>query len=236
MNFKICGIIDIVLIVLFVVFIVVGLKKGFVEKFLSLANSLCGFLFSIVFCRDFASFMVKHNIFYNSIYNKVYSNVSSSEALKNGDATALEVLKAIGFPENISKFIAERVNIDGTSVAVGISENVSKCLMVVIAFFVLFFGTTLICFILKIVFKALKDGSTVLKVLDGTLGVIFYGLVFFVIVDILLFGVSLLMQTSSFSAVRNFIDIDMQLSTSSFRLSKYLYNHNPLANIIGLFI
>lgn len=236
MDFKFCGVIDIVLVVLFIVFIIVGLKKGFVEKFLSLANSLCGFLFSIIFCRDFASFMIKHNIFYNAIYNKVYSNVSASEALQDGNATALEVLKAIGFPENISKFIAERVTIDGASVAVGISENVSKCLMVVIAFFVMFFGTTLICFILKIIFKALKEGSTVLKVLDGTLGVILYGLIFLVIVDILLFGVSLLMQTSSFAAVRNFIDIDMQLSTSSFRLSKYLYNHNTLANIIGLFL
>ncbi|UKI50600.1 MAG: hypothetical protein L6U99_04285 [Clostridium sp.] len=58
-------------------------------------------------------------------------------------------------------------------------KNVSKCLMVAIAFFVMFFGTTLICFILKIIFKALKEGSTVLKVLDGTLGVILYGLIFF---------------------------------------------------------
>lgn len=236
MDFKFCGVIDIVLVVLFIVFIFVGWKKGFVEKFLSLANALCGFLFSIIFCRDFAGFLIKHNIFYGGIYDKVYSNVSKADVLQDGNATASQVLEAIGFPKNLSDFIADKMAINTTEIAQGISENVSKCLMVVIAFLLMFFGTTIICFLLKTLFKAFKEGSVILKITDGILGIVFYFIIFFVIVDVALFGVSILMQTSSLESVRNFLDVDMQLSTDSFRLSKYLYNNNALANIIGIFI
>lgn len=234
MNFMFCGIIDIVLVVLFVIFIFVGWKKGFVEKFLSLANTLCGFLFSLLFCRDFAGFLIKHNIFYGSIYDKVFTNVSNAEALQNGEATAAELLGALGFPNNLSEFIASKMDIDSTAIAAGISSGVTKCIMVILAFIIMFFGITIICFLLKLIFKALKEGSTVLKVTDGILGIVFYFVLFFVIVDVCLFGVSILMSTSSLEGVRNFIDVDMQLSTDKFRLSKYLYDHNALAGIIGI--
>lgn len=236
MDFKYFGLIDIVLVVSFLIVVFIGWKKGFVQKFLSLANSICGLLFSLIFCRDFANILIGKNIIYGNIYDKVYSNVIENELLQNSNATEVEILQSLGLPASICEFLAGKIEIDSGSIAASISQNISTWVMIILSFFMLFFGTTILCAILKVVFKAFREASILIKVTDGLLGIVFYAIIYIIVLDVLLLVLSVCMQTVLPESVLNFIEIDMKLSSDEFRISKYLYNNNLIGNLIGLFI
>lgn len=233
MDFGFFGAIDIAIVLIFLIVLFVGFKVGFLDKFLSLSKTLCGFLFALIFCNSFASTLVDWGAFYPSIYEKIYSNISEKAGVTDL-STASELYEKIGFPSFIADMLAKTVSGDSGSIIDLVASNVSHFIMVIIAFLLLFFGTTLLFFILKFIVTILRQ-SKFIRVCDGIFGMAFFAILFVVVIYIAGGILSLVIDLDALSDVKEFLTIDMQLGEDEFRLSKYFYEHNILVNILKLF-
>jgi hypothetical protein len=76
-----------------------------------------------------------------------------------------------------------------------------------------------------------------IKQVDKVLGVLFGLLKITLIVFILFFVLALLLTVPAINnLIGDFVQVDMQLATEKFRLSKWIYDHNILKNIIDVFL
>ncbi|MCK7486313.1 MAG: CvpA family protein [Bacillus subtilis] len=108
--------------------------------------------------------------------------------------------------------------------------------MLVIAFIVLFLGSIIVFFVLKLVVKGVTK-IPVIREIDKILGVLFGLVKIFAIILVLFFVLGLLMTIPSISAaLAPFLEADMALSSEQFRLSKWIYDHNLLKDIINVFL
>lgn len=247
MNLYICGIIDIIIVILFITAIILGYKKGFMEKFINIANSLCGLVFSVIFAGKFAKWVGP--LFLNDLIQpKIYDNVIKSEQLQmisdasNAQEGIVAALNELGLPNFLSEIVAKAVGSNFSdsalslqdSIATAISGQITSFVVVIISFIILFFGVTLLCFLLKIILKVLRT-STLIRVVDGLMGVIFNSFILLIIIYIVFIGVSVMINIPAFSSFKDFIMIDMQLGNDNFRISKYLYENNIIGNIFKIF-
>ena len=77
--------------------------------------------------------------------------------------------------------------------------------------------------------------NKLVRIVDGLLGSILYITIFAVGVCLLFCLLSYFMKQDWFSGARNWIEVDMQLTTDKFRLSKLVYNGNIIKRIFELF-
>lgn len=220
--------ISIGIIVLLLFFIIFGFKVGFLTKFINLANSLCGFVFSLLFCKQFS----------NAVIYKIWGDsmaASYTEKFRTKNPTITntsEFLDALGLPSFITSNIDVDLGIDQVYVKLG---NVCASIVCAfIAFCVLFFGITIICFVLKLLVAGCRQ-SKIIRIMDGILGSIFYLLLTYIGICILLFILTFIMQGDAFEGFRLWIINDMSLNCDSFRISKFLYNNNIIGNFFKIF-
>lgn len=247
MDLMFFGITDIIIVLLFIICFFVGWKKGFLEKFVNIANSIFGLITSIIFCGKFADF-IGPKFLNNLIQPKLYDNVLSSSAMGNitneNISTAIDsLLSDMGFPSFLAKYIGQFFSANTTFtttaelqdyVATMVSTQMTKLVVVVIAFVSLFIGTSILAFILKLIINVLRTGR-LFKTIDGILGVVFMTLMFFIVLYVGLLVVSLVMQIPAMSGFNSFMMVDMQLGTEKFRLSKYFYENNIIGNFFKMF-
>ncbi len=241
------GITDIIIFLLFIIMVLIGWKKGFFEKFIKIANSIFGLIFSIIFAGRFADFIGPRWL--NALIQpKVYDNVISSQAIQNINGNnvsegILNVLNELGFPNFLSQMIAKIVdsNVTDTTIAslqsqiaTSISNQMTRFIVVIIAFLLLFVGTSIMAFILKQIIKLLRT-SKIFKTLDGILGLLFMTLIYFVVIYCAFIIISLIMPISSLTGFNDFMITDMQLNSDAFRLSKYFYENNIIGNFFKIF-
>ncbi len=236
MDFVFFGVIDIILVVLFIATLIIGFKKGFLEKFVKLANVLCGLLIAIIFCKDVASYLQTSNAFsiYSSIFSKIEENVSGLEIFKNGNITGEGVLKEMGLPQTLASLFHNVELLNTTDAIFDITTALTKVAMIFVSFLILFIGFSILCMILKILIKLLRK-ATLIRICDGILGTIFYGIIFIIVVYVVMYVLSILIAMPSFESLKNFLVIDMQLESDKFRLSKALYNNNLVTNLFKAF-
>ena len=235
---KYVSIIDIVIIILAIIFIILGAKKGFLQKAIKIANWVFGILFAVVFCVQFAN-DVLYNLFGETLKTTFYNNIMSNETFKSLQTSDdyVAVLKSLGIPEFLGKIVCQ--NIDTTSVCESIAQNLSSCVtsacLIVISFFTLWIGTSLICLILKLLAKIMRT-SLFVRIIDGILGVVLYLIMLFVIVEVVFFVVVIIYRNCNIEPFNTFIDNDVLgiIRTYSFSISKYFFNNNFLANLIAL--
>lgn len=245
MDLKICGIVDIVIILVAIILMVVGYKKGFIKKLISLAGILVIVVFSVMFCGQFAEFMKHHGIFYPSINESICNNIIGNFEEKGIEITVLSVSEALEQGLNVPKFFADIIcngiengsaELPAIEAAGRISEYLSSIVMTIIAFFILLIGTFLIVLILKLVADALRTNKLI-KFVDGVLGMIFYLAVYAVIICVLFYALSIFIDQEWFTPAREWLNVDMMLEDDSkFRISKAIYESNILKRILDLFI
>ena len=235
MNLGFCGITDIILVLLFIIALIIGAKKGFMTKFISLSSGLVGLVIAILFCSRFANMLIANEVFYPSIENNIYNNILSSGMI-NETSNASDILQALGFPGIIADYIGSKIQSDlgVTNLAVSLASETAKLFMVIISFAILLIGCWVLTFILKILIKLLRN-SLIIRIADGFLGVILYGFLSIILIYILFFVLSLIIQIPALDGFKNFMTVDMQLDTDKFRLSKYFYENNILINFFRLF-
>jgi len=131
-------------------------------------------------------------------------------------------------------------SIDPNAAAANIVEAIAPLILslalLVISFIALFFGSMIVFFLLRLLAKGITS-IPIIKQVDKFLGLVFGLLKVALLIYILLFVLALLINIPAINdLIYNFLDVDMQLSTDEFRLSKYLYDNNFLKNIINVFV
>lgn len=237
MDLKICGIIDIVLILLAILMAVIGFKKGFMKKVLSLVGIIGIIIFSWSFSGQFAQMLSYNDIIYPDIYGTVHGNLVAGFGNSVGpDATTGEIVAvALGVPEFLGDFIASRLNLpDSSNLIVTVAEEITKLAMNGIAFLILVVSLLILFGIAMLLIHLLKKNKLI-KFVDGVLGMILYLAIFFVSVSVIFFILSLIMNQEWFSSAKDWLTVDMMLGDDTkFRLSKAIYEGNFITRIITL--
>lgn len=242
MDLLICGLLDIIIIVGIIIFAIVGYKKGFMKKLLSLGGILLILIFSLVFCGQFAEFMISHDMIYPGIFDKIHSGFLTKLEGKDisQDATLNVFLNEyLGIPKLFANLFGKGVTNDAgelltaADMAYATADYIASILMNIISFLILAFIIFIVIVILKLIADGLRTNKLV-EVIDGILGILFYLTVFILCICVLFWILSLFMRADWFVA-KEFFEIDMQLNTDKFRISKFIYEGNILRRIMDLF-
>lgn len=228
---------SVVIFVLFITLIIIGFKNGFMEKFLSISNSVCGLIFSVLFCSKLSEAFVQ-KLWGESLTNRFLENIHSSDAYQEMYYNPQGFLSSLGLPE----FISKRIDITGTvdEISSQLAGFLSNIICVIIAFLILFFGSTILVFFLKLFAKLLRQ-SRIIRFVDGILGVFLYSVLFYLSLCLIFLILSLVLQTTNIGWLESFANNDMNLIGNDtgiikgFRLSKWLYENNLIGNFFGLF-
>jgi|GEM_PF-801035 len=235
------GIIDIVIVLAAIVFAVIGWKSGFLLKVVQMASGIFGIIGSIIFARPFAG--VLSQWIGPTVSEKILEYLNSQAAQFTVEFTYENRLAAIqeafpSLPTFLQEWIAEGIRVE--DIAASLVDTIHPVLldiaMLVIAFITLFLGSIVVFFILKLVVKGVTK-IPVIREIDKVLGVLFGLVKIFAIVLVLFFVMGLLMTIPAISeAIGPFLESDMGLSVDQFRLSKWIYDHNLLKDIINVFL
>ena len=244
MDFKICGLLDIIIVVLGLIFIILGYRKGFIKKILSIVGFFVISILAFVYCKQLAVFLTSKNIIYPNIYEPILGHLlaeSVKEGLSPSSSLSDFLTIGLGLPAPMSQIFAKVLNISGNleEVCMGISQYLSNIAMNVISFLIILVGVSVIILLLKIITNAIRKVKIV-RMIDGVMGAILYFTFFLLAVYVCFTFVQMFMEQPWFIEAKNFLIIDMQLPVNGeempFRLSKFIYNNNVLYKLIEMFI
>lgn len=238
MDLKICGIIDIIIVVLFLISAILGYRKGFIKKALGMVGLLVGLIVAFTFCNAFAGWLEKTGFIYNKIYNSILKNATNAVLEAGGGSTSVEdTLINMGVWKFFAHLFAKNISADSTIVlAENISAYFAHILTVIISFFILFVGVFVVSIILKIIANILRENKT-FKIIDGILGIVLYGCLFLISLNTFFTILKFFAPLEFFQKCQAFLNVDMMLTEpSKFRISKFFYEHNPIYSILDIFI
>ncbi len=236
MDLGIVGIIDIVIILFGIMFLFLGFKKGFMNKMIGLLGVLIILALSLVLASNFAEFMKNREWIYPSIYNSIYDNVQNTvNEAGEGASTADIIAKAMNIPSFFASFIASKIEATPETLPALVAEKLGTYAMKGIAFLILAFAFSLILIILRILANTLRK-SSIIKAIDGIMGMALYLLIYVVILSLLFFILNIMVNKEVITGnALEFIKTDLQLETDALRISKFLYNGNLFNSIKELF-
>ena len=237
MDLKICGIVDIVIILGAVIMLIVGFKKGFVTKILSIASIILFLIFAFFFAPTLTGYMKEWNIIYPNILETYTNNINSNLATKGiaeGSTTTQAVAVLLNTPEWIAQFI---VNFMGNNVPSETSELVhivadtlTRWSCNCISFIIITFGVIIVIAIVKLI-AALFRQNKAFKVVDGLFGIILYEVIYVAFLSVL-FLILYFLYKNNVPGVVDFVDVDFQMKTDAFRVSKWFFENNILKTLI----
>lgn len=232
------GIIDLLIVISVIALVMIGWKKGFLLKIVELASGLFGLIASILLARPFSR--VLDNWFGAQIQERInsYFLEKSPELSQNLTEPRLRAaLEDMSMPDFITKWIAESVDYEAATQSMinAISPLFKTMVLIVIAFLSLFIGSMIIFFFLKILSRLITR-VPVIKQIDKVLGALFGLFKAAMIIFILLLVLSFALAIPAINRlIADFVYVDMQLDSESFRLSKWLYDNNIFRFIINIF-
>lgn len=237
MDWKICGLFDVIIIIAFIITAILGYRKGFIKKALGMVGLLVGLIVAFVFCNGFASWLEGNGFIYDNLYESILNNATEA-VLKagNGSTSVEETLINMGVWKFFAHLFAKNIEVESTiQIAENISAYFAHILMVIISFFILFVGVFILSIVLKIVASILRENK-IFKFFDGILGIVLYCCLFFILLDTVLMVLRFFAPLDFFQNSQQFLDVDMMLSDpNKFRLSKFFYEHNPIYAILDVF-
>lgn len=239
MDLKICGIIDILLILLIILSLFIGFKKGFLKKAIGLIGLFVALAVAFVFCKQLAACFESAGIIYTPIFNNIKGNVLETEIFQNAggaDASVSDILVSMGMPRFMANMFAGNISTATTAetIASNIAGFFAHILTVIICFVILFVGVFIVAIILKIVASLLRT-SKVIRILDGILGMVLYFCLMMILVYVVFAILRALGNYEFFANAQKFIDVDMKLNEDTFRLSKFFYQHNIIYSFFDIF-
>ena len=230
MDLRICGLIDIILILLILLVLFLGYKKGFLKKAIGLIGLFVGLAIAFVFCTQLARWFESTGFIYDSIFHNIEANVLEAEIFQPAggqEATIPDVLMHIGVPKFLANMFASNIA-PGTTVetiAINIAGYFAHILMVIISFFILFIGVFVVSILLKIISTILR-GNAIIRFIDGLLGMALYFCLFMMLVYVVFALMRWMGNYDFFAGCQKFLEVDMKLNEDTFRLSKFFYQNN----------
>lgn len=236
--FGILGIIDIVIFLGAVIAIFAGYKLGFIKKVLSLVGILAILGISFFYCTGLAGIFIEADIIYPNIYQPMVDKmlVKVGEYGLTAESTVVEFFEVgLGIPKFLANMIAD--SIDGIDVATSanqicelIAGHLTTMIMNIICFVIIAVVLIIVIAILKAIANGLRE-LKVIRVFDGILGAVLYLALYIAGVFAIFAVLDWFMTMEWFAAAKDFLVVDMQLDTESFRISKWIYEHNVLLNV-----
>ena len=235
-------ILDIIIILLFLLVIFIGYKTGFLSTLLKLASAISGIIIALCLTQPVTNLAVEQG-WNDSIETKIYENIVSSEAFAayvdggQGVEGLNNLLKEVGVPAFMSEFVAERIaeGINPEEIAVSISESVGYVITLVVVFVALLILSALLFAVLKLFIKSARKTTGIIRLVDGVLGVAFYGLIFVVVLYVVFFVLSLIMKNAPVdSSLVVFMTEQLHLEDDKFGLAKYFYENNIITKFFEL--
>ncbi|MDA3931424.1 MAG: CvpA family protein [Tenericutes bacterium] len=232
------GIIDVLIVISVISMVMIGWQKGFLLKIVELASGLFGLIASVLLTRPFSRVLDKWfgadiQLRINSYF--LEKNPELSQNLTEPKLRA--ALEDMSMPEFITKWIAESIDYEAATQSMinAISPLFKTMVLIVIAFLSLFIGSMIIFFFLKILSRMITK-IPVIKQIDKVFGALFGLFKAAMIIFILLLIISFVLAIPAInSLIGEFVYVDMQLETETFRLSKWLYDNNIFRFIINIF-
>lgn len=244
MDFKICGLLDILIVVFGLIAIILGYRKGFIKRILSIVGFLAIAILAFVYCKQLAAFLIEKDFIYPSIYNPLLERLLTA-SVKEGltpDSTLVEFLTVgLEIPEPISMLFSKVLNVSGSieEMCMGISQYLASIAMNVISYIMIVVVVSILVLILKILTNVMRKVRLV-RIIDGTLGALLYFAFFLIFVYVCFTVIQISMDKTWFAEAKNFLIIDMQLPVNGeetpFRLSRFIYENNVLYKLIEMFI
>lgn len=233
------GILDVVLILALVIFMILGWKNGFLVKIVEMASGLFGVLASVLLARSFST--VLNQWVGTAITEKVHEYLLATplfEAAVN-ETSVRTALSSMSLPTFLVDWIVRGIDFGGlqTSIIGAVEPVIVNMILLVLSFVVLFFGSMVVFFILKLLAKAITS-IPVIKEIDKVLGVLFGIIKIGAIVLILFMILGLVMTVPSINtAIRPFLETDMGLGDEThFHIAKWIYDNNPIQKVLDLFL
>lgn len=237
-NFYV-GILDVAIVLALIIFMILGWKNGFLVKIVEMASGLFGVLASVLLARSFSTVLDKW--VGSTITEKVHEYLVATplfEAALN-EGSVRTALSSMSLPTFMIDWIVKGIDFGGlqTSIIEAIEPVIKSMILLVLSFLVLFFGSMIVFFILKLLAKAITS-IPVIKEIDKVLGVLFGIVKIGLIVLILFMVLGLLMTIPSINnAIRPFLEADMGLGDEAhFHIAKWIYDNNPIQKILDLFL
>lgn len=236
--FGILGILDIVIFLGAVIAIFAGYKLGFIKKVLSLVGILAILGISFFYCTGLAGIFIEADIIYPNIYQPMVDKmlVKVGEYGLTAESTVVEFFEVgLGIPKFLANMIAD--SIDGIDVATSanqicelIAGHLTTMIMNIICFVIIAVALIIVIAILKAIANGLRE-LKIVRVFDGILGAVLYLALYIAGMFAIFALLDWFMTMEWFAAVKDFLVVDMQLDTESFRISKWIYEHNVLLNV-----
>lgn len=240
------GVMDIIVIAIIVISTIIGIKLGFIEKLFRLIRKFAAFVVSFFLAKPASVFLMKNTSLDDTISGKIVTWLVEKNALfaqtispETQDQVIEDALTALKIPNFLASPLRDKINellpevTAETTIGHLFSEPLTSLAMIIISFVVLFIASIIVIFILKKMFKALTKNS-ILGGLDRLLGA---GLGFVegaLIVIIILFGLSFVINGSFLPEVSEWLIKDMRLSESSFSISKWIYEQHLFMKLFKL--
>lgn len=239
MDLVICGIVDIVIVLIALIMLIVGFKKGFITKILSIASILLIIVFSFLFATTLTGYLKEWGIIYPDILKAITENINSNVGteLPEGASTAQLVGHILGTNEFFGGLIVRAMGSNVPETASELitvcAETVTRWICNVISFFIIAFGVILVILIAKLI-AAIFRQNKVFKFVDGIFGILLYEVIYVVILSALFIGLYYLYNKANITWLNEFVRVDFQMDTDKFRLSKWFMENNLLKKIITL--
>lgn len=233
------GVLDILIVIAVVFMVYMGWKKGFLLKIVELASGLFGLIASLLLTRPFSRLL--DNWFGADIEGKIRNHFIEKNPALTSELTEpklKQALQDLSMPEFMTKWISDSIDYEAATQSIidAITPIFKMMILIVIAFVTLFIGSMLLFFFLKILARMVTK-IPVIKQVDRVLGLFFGLFKVVIVVYILLLILSFVLAVPGINnLIGDFISVDMQLDTNSFRLSKWLYNNNIFRFIINVFL
>ena len=228
MDWGFTGLLDVIIVIGALISILLGFKKGFMNKVLSFVGIIAILIFAFFFCTQVAGWFINGGIFYPNIRDGFAHNISERLNVTPETTCAELISAATAIPTWITQLLANAMgNPSGTEAVNSVATTLATWVMNAIAFGIIFVAGLIVILILKIVTKNLRN-ITIVKVIDGILGIVLYIGIYFAILTGLFALLNLAMSQNWewMAPATNWLKVDMQLETESFRISKVLYENN----------
>lgn len=235
-------ILDILLVLLLILVLFIGYKVGFLTRFLKMASTVLGLVFAVLFCGEFAKFLAYVGV-QAPIQEKIYQNIITDDAFQTFQdsehtaETLSHFFKELGLPKFIADVAGSGLSeqLQPLDIAHSVSQSIAHIVVVFLAFLILLIGGTLIVWVLKQVVKLLRKGVPLFRVVDGILGIVFSAALYFLVLYLLLFLLSLYLQLGTQDGmIEKFICGQLKMDSNQFGLAKYFYENNILGNLLKL--
>lgn len=232
-------------IAIIILFIILGIYKGFAASVIDFLGNILVLIFALLLTDVISPHIASLSMF-DGLKSNVMNSLTNFNPLfgeffyKDNPEAINQAVQSLNIPSLISPTITnELIKIipeEGIIIGEAIASLVVSIVASIFCFIMLFIILKLSLFLIKKVFKNVINSIKPIRKIDRLLGSILGLFIGIIAVNIICLVLTLSMSIQSFEGFNNFIADQMQLNTSTWTFSKFMYQNNLLLLIMAWII